>query len=199
VVVVLEIEGDSLNQNNILSYLKRVRSLFSYVADSSDKLLRDLASIIPSKHMIFPCDIIDLRNFLIQDRIVSSNPILLFSNQFAEKYLRDYSLFLVLDASKVGVENHKYGGLQINFCEELDITKLIVRIIVNEPAASGSFDHVKNIVQEFGLGVECLVSNSVPGISFPNKRLSQVITPKIAQRNIGKKSDLPLFPKEKNI
>jgi tRNA nucleotidyltransferase/poly(A) polymerase len=199
VVVALEKGRVSLDQNNILSYLKRMRSLFSYVVDSPGKLLRDLAAIVPSKHMVFPCDIIDLRNFLIKDRIVSSNPILLFSTQFADKYLKDYSLFLVLDASKIEVENYKYGGLQINFCEELDITKLIVRIIVNEPAADGSFDHIKNIVQEFGLGVECLVSNSVPGISFPNKRLSQVITPKTAQRNIGKKSDLPLSPKEKNI
>ncbi len=97
-VVALEKEGDSLNPNNILSYLKKVRPLFSYVVDSPDKLLRDLASIVPSKHMIFSCDIIDLRSFLIKDRIVSSNPILLFSNQFAEKYLKDYSLFLVLDA-----------------------------------------------------------------------------------------------------
>lgn len=198
-MVVEEKEGFNVDQNQILLYLKRVRSLFSYVVDSPDKLLGNLSSIIPSKHMIFPCDIIDLRNFLIKDRIVSSNPILLFSNQFAEKYLKDYSLFLVLDASKIEADNYKYGGLQINFCEELDITKLIVRIIVNEPAADGSFDHIKNIVQEFRLGVECLISNSVPGISFPNKRLSQVITPKTAQRNIGKKSDIPLSPKEKNI
>lgn len=198
-MVALGKEGHSLNQNNILSYLKKIRSLFSYVVDCPDKLLKDLVSIIPSRHMIFPCDIIDLRNFLIKDRVVSSNPMLLFSNQFAEKYLKDYSLFLVLDASKIEVENYKYGGLQINFCEELDITKLIVRIIVNEPAAAGSFDHVKNIVQEFGLGVECLVSNSVPGISYPNKRLSRTIVPKTAERIISKKSDLPLSPKEKNI
>ena len=177
-----EKEEVSLNKNNILFYLKKVRSLFSYAVDTPDKLLGDLSSIIPSKHMIFPCDIIDLRNFLIKDRIVSSNPILLFSNQFAEKYLRDYSLFLVLDASKINADSYKYGGLQINFCEELDITQLIVRIIVNEPAAAGSFDQIKNIVQDFKLGVECLVSNSVPGISFPNKRLSRTITPKTAER-----------------
>ncbi len=196
---VLGKEEVSLNNNDILYYLKKVRSLFSYVVDSPEKLLGDLSPIVPSKHMIFPCDIIDLRNFLIKDAIASSNPILLFSNQFAEKYLRDHSLFLVLDADKIKADKYKYGGLQINFCEELDITKLIVRIIVNEPAASGSFNYVRDIVKEFSLGVECLVSNSVPGISFPNKRLSRTITPKTAQRIIGKKSDLPLSPKEKNI
>ncbi len=80
-VVALEKGRVSLDQNNILSYLKRMRSLFSYVVDSPGKLLGDLAAIVPSKHMIFPCDIIDLRNFLIKDRIVSSNPILLFSEK----------------------------------------------------------------------------------------------------------------------
>jgi tRNA nucleotidyltransferase/poly(A) polymerase len=178
VVDVQEKEEDSLNENSILFYLKKVRSLFSYVVERPGKVLRDLSSIVPSKHMIFPCDIIDLRNFLIKDRIVSSNPILLFSNQFAEKYLRDYSLFLVLDASKINAVKQKYGGLQINFCEELDITNLIVRIVVNEPAAAGSFDQVKSIVEDFRLGVECLVSNSVPGISFPNKRLSMTVKKK---------------------
>jgi len=199
VVDAQEKEEVSLNDNSILFYLKKVRSLFSYVVERPEKVLGDLSSIVPSRHMIFPCDVIDLRKFLVNDKIVSSNPILLFSNQFAEKYLRDFSLFLVLDASKINADNQKYGGLQINFCEELDITQLIVRIVVNEPAAAGSFDHVKNIVEDFGLGVECLVSNSVPGISFPNKRLSRTVTHKTAERNIGKKSDLPLSPKEKNI
>jgi len=186
VVGVQDKEEDSLNDNNILFYLKKVRSLFSYMVDRPEKVLRDLSLIVPSKHMIFPCDIIDLRNFLIRGKIVSSNPILLFSNQFAEKYLRDYSLFLILDASKINAEKYKYGGLQINFCEELDITQLIVRIVVNEPASGGSFDQIKKIVEDFGLGVECLVSNSVPGISFPNKRLSRTIVPKTAKRIIGK-------------
>ena len=171
-------EEDNVNENKILFYLKKIRSLFSYVVDRPEKVLEDLSSIVPSRHMIFPCDIIDLRNFLIRDKISSSSPILLFSNQFAEKYLRDYSLFLVLDASKINAEKQEYGGLQINFCEELDITQLIVRIVVNEPAASGSFDQVKSIVEDFGLGIECLISNSVPGISFPNKRLSITIEPK---------------------
>ncbi len=192
---VREKEEVNVRKDLMLSTLKKLRSLFPYAADCPDRLLKELASIIPSRHMIFPCDIIDLRNFLIKDRISFSNPIPMFSQQFADKYLKDYSLFLVLDSEKTGVETCRYGGLQLNFCEELDITKLIVRIIVNEPAAGGSFDTIAEMVKEFGLGVECLVSNSVPGISMPNKRLSQTIVPKTAQV----KSDLSLTPKEKNI
>ena len=47
--------------------------------------------------------------------------------------------------------------------------------------------------------MECLISNSVPGISFPNKRLSYTIQPKTAQGIIGKYFDIILTPKEKNI
>ena len=187
-----------VDRNFILSSLKKIRSLFSYVTDCPDMLLKDIEIIVPSRYMVFPCDIIDLRKFLIQEEIVSFNPILLFSHIFAEKYLKDYSLFLILDSEKIDTNNSRYGGLQLNFCEKLDITKLITRIIVNEPSACGSFDTVKNLIKEFGLGVECLISNSIPGISSPNKRLSYNITPKTAQRITGK-SDLSLTPKEKNI
>ncbi|KKM59934.1 hypothetical protein LCGC14_1546890, partial [marine sediment metagenome] len=41
--------------------------------------------------------------------------------------------------------------------------------------------------------------NSVPGISFPNKRLSYTIQPKTAQGIIGKYFDIILTPKENNI
>ncbi len=195
-MVVQEEEKDKTDKNFILLSLKKIRSLFSYVIDNPDKLLRDIVSIIPSRYMVYPCDIIDLRNFLTQDKIISSNPILLFSQKMADKYLKDYSLFLVLDSKIIEADNYRYGGLQLNYCERLNISKLIVRIIVNEPAASGSFDEIKNMVQEFGLGVECLVSNSIPGISSPNKRLSYTIKPKTAQR---KTSDIILTPKEKKI
>ncbi len=187
-----------VDKNFILSSLKKIRSLFPYVIDCPDKLLKDLELIIPSRYMVFPCDIIDLRNFLIKEEIVSFNPIPLFSHIFAKKYLKDYSLFLILDSEKIDTDNSRYGGLQLNFCEKLDITKLIIRIIVNEPSACGSFNTVKNLIKEFGLGVECLVSNSIPGISSPNKRLSRTIVPKIAQRITGE-PDLSLTPKEKNI
>jgi len=187
-----------VDKKSILSLLKKLRLLFPYVIDCPDRLLKDLASIVPSRYMVFPCDIIDLRRFLIQDEIIFFNPIPLFSQKFAEKYLNDYSLFLVLDSKKNKTDVYEYGGLQLNFCDRLDITELIVRIIVNEPAALGSFDTVKKIVKEFELGVECLVSNSVPGISFPNKKLSYSIKAKSAQR-INNHSDIALTPKEDNI
>lgn len=187
-----------MNKDFILSVLKKVRFLFPFVVDSPHEVLGELAQIIPSRYMIFPCDIIDLRQFIREDKISSSNPILFFSQKFADKYLKEYSVFLVLD-SHVDVVNDLYGGVQVNYCDELPLSHLLVRILINEPSANNSFDVVKNLMEEFNLGVECLVSNSVPGISGPSKKLSYIIEPKKAQRTIGVPSDLPLTPKENDI
>ena len=46
-------EGFSVYQDLILSSLKQMRSLFSYVVDNPDKLLKEIASIVPSRHMVY--------------------------------------------------------------------------------------------------------------------------------------------------
>lgn len=161
-----------VDKNIILPYLRRYRSLFSYVSDCPDRLLRDITSALPTRYMIFPCDIIDLRSFFLKNKISFPNPIILFSLKLAEKYLKDYSIFLILDSKKIDVQNCRYGGIQINFADELNITNLLLRVIVNEPAASDSFDAVKLLVEEFGVSAECLVSNSIPALSSPTPKLS---------------------------
>jgi tRNA nucleotidyltransferase/poly(A) polymerase len=120
----------------------------------------------------------------------------LFSLTFAEKYLKEYSVFLVLDAQAVNVENYKYGGIQLNDTESLDISKLLLRIVINEPVAEGSFNTVKQIVEELGVGVECLVSNSVPGISSPSQKLSIVSKKKY---KFSQTTEISLTPDEEKI
>jgi len=179
-----------------LEILKRLR-LPSSVEERAEEMIKDLSNTDVSRHMIFPCDIIDLRRFLVEDKIFFLNTIPFFSLRFSEKYLKEYSLFLVMD-SHTGIRNGLYGSLQINYCEELPLSHNFVRIIVNEPAANGSFNVVKSLIEEFKVGVECLVSNSVPGVSNSAYRLSggNVITHKIAQHM---RSDIELSSKEENI
>jgi len=189
-----------MHKDIILSTLRKFRPLFSYVFDCPDKILREIAAILPSKQMVFPCDIIDLRIFLSKERIFFTNPIPIFSLRFAEKYLKEYSVFLMLDAQKIEVDNYKYGGIQLNLTDSIDISKLLLKIIVNEPVSIGSFDTVKKIVEELDIGVECLVSNSIPGISFPSPKLS--ITTKKKEYKVSQiitNSELSLTSKEKNI
>ena len=184
----------------ILSTLRKFRPLFSYVSDCPDKIFREIAAILPSKQMVFPCDIIDLRNFLGKEKITFTEPIPIFSLRFAEKYLKEYSIFLVLDAQKIKVDSYKYGGIQLNLTDNIDISKLLLKIIVNEPVSIGSFDTVKKIVEELDIGVECLVSNSIPGISFPSPKLSITTKKKMYKVNqIITESELSLTSKEKNI
>ena len=161
-----------MDKNEILLALRKFRPLFSYVTAAPDRLLAEIAAILPSRHMVFPCDVIDLRVFLTKEKITFSKPIPLLALTFAEKYLKEYSVFLVLDAQTIKVDNYKYGGIQLNDSDSLDISKLLLKIIVNEPVAEGSFNQVKQIVEELGIGVECLVSNSIPGISAPSQKLS---------------------------
>jgi CRISPR-associated endonuclease Cas3-HD len=190
-----------VDKEKILSILRKVKPLFFQSYQRPEKMLEELASLEPSKQMVFPCDIIDFRYFLINDKISSSNPIPLFSQVFAEKYLKDNSLFLVLDTDKIEPSSYKKGGLYLIFCDELSISDLVTRIIINEPAANNSFDVVKDLIEEFGLGVECLVSNSIPGLSNPGGTIAntQENTHKTAQRIVGKKTDIPLSQKEKDI
>ncbi len=188
-----------MHNDIILSTLQKLRPLFSYVADCPDRLLKELAAILPSRHMVFPCDIIDLRIFLSKEKICFTNPLPVFSLKFADKYLKEYSIFLVLNTKEIKVDNYKYGSIQLNYTDELDISNILLRIIVNEPVAAGSFDIVKQIVEELGVGVECLVSNSVPGISSPSPRLSIVSKKKYKVSQTIINSELSLDPKEKNI
>lgn len=185
-----------MDKNTILSALRSFRPLFSYVSTAPDKLLSELGSILPSRHMVFPCDIIDLRPFLSKSRINYPEPLTLFSLTFAEKYLKEYSVFLVLDAQAITVDNYKFGGVQLNNTDSLDISELLLRIVVNEPVSEGSFSQVKQIVEEFNVGVECLVSNSVPGISAPSKKLSIVAKNKY---KFSQTSEISLTPDEQKI
>ncbi|HUS49786.1 MAG TPA: hypothetical protein VMZ91_06455, partial [Candidatus Paceibacterota bacterium] len=80
-----------------LDILKRLR-LPSSVEEREEEIIKDLSNTDISRHMVFPCDIIDLRRFLVEDRISFLNIIPFFSLRFAEKYLKEYSLFLVMDS-----------------------------------------------------------------------------------------------------
>jgi hypothetical protein len=169
-------EGDQVGKReNILSCLKKIRSLFINLENEED-ILKEISHCDPSRYMVFPCDIIELRKFFMEDKISFQGTIPFFSKKFANKYLKDYSIFLIVD-SHTGIMNGFYGGIQVNYCNELPLSSLLTRIIVNEPYANNSFNTVKDLVNEFNLGVECLVSNDIPGV-FESRKLSYNIEKK---------------------
>jgi hypothetical protein len=176
-----------MNKNNIIKLLSKIRPLFNYMVDDSATVIKDLMDIDISRHVVFPCDIIDLRSIFITNKICFSNPIVLFSYLFAEKYLKDYSIFIILDSGKIKDNNYCQGGMQLVFSEELDISELIIRIVVNEPAGHDSFKKVQELLKEFDMGVECFLSNSIPGLNFQEK---------LSFNNSKKKSSQKIFEED---
>jgi tRNA nucleotidyltransferase/poly(A) polymerase len=190
-----------VDNKTIIKSLSSFRSLFSCIAFTPNKLIQEISSMLPSRYMVFPCDLIDMRLILKNQAIKLSNPLPLFSLQFAKKYLKEYSVFLFIDTHKIHADIYKFGGLLLNNTNHLDISDSLLRIVVNEPSSNGGFEVIKNMVKEFDIGVECLVSNSVPGISAPSKKLSITNTKKNVLKisQAIQNSDLDLTSKEKNI
>lgn len=178
-----------MDNNYILSVLQRIRPILRDSVSDPEKVIHELACIVPSRQMVFPCDIIDLRNIFREKKITFNFPIPLFSYRFAEKFLKDYSIFLIIDSDRIEFDSVKYGGVSFIHSDFIPITDNLIRIIVNEPTGCNSFLTVKSIVKEFNIGAECLVSNTVPVLAASN----------IVKKNAQVEKDISLTPEEKEI
>lgn len=170
-MVALETDNQ-LNNKDILSLLSNFRYLFKDISNNENIILKKICSFLPSKHMVFPCDIIDLRKFLFNKQIEFYKYVPLFSQRFAEKFLKRYPIFLVIEINKINTEVFKYGGLCVALSEKIDISNSLVRIIINEPTNNDTFNIVRKIINDLGEEIECIISNSIPGISGINPKLS---------------------------
>ncbi len=170
-MVALEIDN-KLSNKEILSLLSNFRYLFKDISNNENNILKKICSFLPSKHMVFPCDIIDLRKFLFNKQIEFYKYVPLFSQRFAEKFLKRYPIFLVIEINKIDTEVFKYGGLCIALSEKIDISNSLVRITINEPTINNAFNVVGKIINDLGEEIECIISNSIPGISGYDPKLS---------------------------
>jgi len=186
-----------LDKDTILSVLGRLRGLPKYLSDQPEQVYEDFAFELPVRHKVFPCDIVDLRKVLRDGQIKFSPMIPLFSLKFAEKYLRNYSLFLIVDSSRMGVPLCRCGSLDLLETDKLVLGDNFLRILVNEPAARDSFDVVAQLVKEYGADVECLRTNSVPGLSSPQPKLSS--KKKIKQAQLDPSIKIDLTQQERDI
>ncbi len=186
-----------MDRPTIIRILSKFRYLFQDLSYGEDMVMQKITKYLPSNHMVFPCDVIDLRKILIDEEIKFDDYIPLFSKIFAESFLKRYALFLVIDVRKIDKDSFKYGGLCILRDNELDISDSLVRIVVNKQVADNTFNVVQNMMQELNKYVECVVENSVPGMSSPAPVLSS--NRMIFKAGQGVESELSLDPKEKNI
>jgi len=125
--------------------------------------------------MIFPCEVIELRDILKNKEIRSdNNQIFLISFRFAEKYLKKFPVFLVIDTKKINEEElniKENNSIKIYKTNKIDIDDSLVKIIINQPIKKKVKETIINIVKENIKNLEYNISNSIPGISsFSSKK-----------------------------
>lgn len=176
-------------REKVLSALKSFRYIMPTIFDNSSLVERDLASLKPTKYMVYPCDIIDLRKILKHRVIEGGEYVSIFSIRFAEKYFKQYPLFVVVNAAKLeNKDKNHYGGMTIFNDNSLSINKAIYRLVINDPVHDSVKENINKIIKDVGIQIEIIVSNSIPGVSSCNTKLAQ-----------GVSSEIELTPKENNI
>lgn len=180
-----------MEEFNIISVLQNLKTIFKQSVDDPKKVLRELCAIIPSRYMVYPCETIELRRILREGKIRDNNPISLFSYRFAEKYLKDYSVFLIIDSKNIEFDTYRYGGACFVFSDIISIGDNLIKIVVNGTESKMIFDVVKQLTKELGIGAECLISNTIPFEEQPKQR--------IAMKKAQVEKDVNLTPQEKKI
>jgi hypothetical protein len=140
--------------------------------NNEPSVIKDVMSNEPSRQMIFPCDIIDLRKIFSSQLVTGKFPILLFSLRFAQKYLKDYSVFLTVDSEKILENKKKNGSILVIDTDTINIQNIISRIIINNTSNPLYFEQVRKLVKEYNISAECLISNTIPGVESQSLILS---------------------------
>ncbi len=194
--------GKVLDGNVVSKLLGSVLS-FRYFSDEvynePAPALRDLFASSVSNKVVFPCDPIELRFILGNETISIGHEVVpLFAWSFANKYLKKYSVFLLIDGSKILVDSKKYGGVAIFEAPSLGIENALLRVVVNEPTSNGVVNTVRNIVLQTNKNIEFSVSNSVPGTSFSSAKIPLVKTAQNVKIELTPQ-EKALFNKIKNL
>lgn len=161
--------------------------------------LRDLFASSVSNKVVFPCDPIELRTILADECIsIGQEVVPLFAWSFANKYFKKYSVFLLIDGSKIVVDSKKYGGVALFESPKLGIENSLLRVIVNQPSTKGVVDTVQNILRQTNKSVEFSISNSIPGTSFSATKSKMTKTAQVMEIKLTPR-EASLFNKIKDL
>ncbi len=147
--------------SNIVSALVSYRLVLQQIISSPVRLFDHLLSGQVSKKIIFPCDMILLRNILASGKIDHNfKNVPVFSFQFSEQHLVGYPIHIILDSTKLAGKVYDLVGVHI-YDVPLNINDAILRINVN---AHGNkyIDIVRSIVHEEMPGIETGISDGIP-------------------------------------
>lgn len=140
---------------------------FRYLSEINEKiLLKDMKNYDIYGDVVYPCDVIELRDILEDKNIFRVDDLLLFSVRFANKYFRRYPIFLVLNEKDIDYSKKEYGAVIDFNVPDLNIRNTIKHIVINEPLSKEVKNNINVIIKEtVGKEIPVFVSNSVPGIS----------------------------------
>jgi hypothetical protein len=160
-----------ISKQKIIDILASFRYLFSDASRSPNLLWNDLVELKSTKKVIYPCDVIELKDILISEEIENSTDVPLFSMRFADKYLKRYPIFIVIDRDLLSVASDNYGGVVICKTNNLNVEDSILQVIINKPIDDRTMDTIINILSLTNFKDRYSVSNSIPGISSMNSKL----------------------------
>lgn len=119
----------------------------------------------------YPCDILDLRMILKNNKIIKNRDIVLLSTQFAKKVIKSYKCILVLDLDKSYKDScMTFGGMTIFKGNCIDIKDQIHSIIVSPKA---NLNDISSIVSETNPSLPVHQMFFVPGVDI-DKFASQI-------------------------
>ena len=164
------------DSNKILSLLLSLPYVSKDILNNALLVKKDLSYFKPTKHLVYPCNVIDLRDILSEDEIQDMDNILLFSVGFAEKYLKRFPIFIFINTDNLNKKEYNtkdsQGAVQLIPLDRLNIKNSIERIQINEPVDNNVIKAVEKIIYDTKQQIEVINSNSIPGISGINPKLS---------------------------
>jgi tRNA nucleotidyltransferase/poly(A) polymerase len=155
----------------VLSALLSYRYILPVITEYPARVFRRLFLSQTSDKVVYPCDVIDLRRILSENKIYHNNVAAgLFPYRFAEKYLHQYPVFVVVDTKQLE-KVWRFGPFAVH-ASPVMIGSALREIIVNQPTTDPAVETVRGIIHDTEARCDFIVSTPVPGVSSSHLRQS---------------------------
>ena len=176
--------GKDKKMSSLISTILSFRYLRDFFDNDPKGVLNSLFKQEDINKLVYPCDILELRQILSQRKILAPKNVALFSNRFAKKYLNRYPIFINLKVAKtlddIGNCLYEFGGIYLFKDNILDISDgTISDIVIKEPLEKEKKLVISNIIDDTEINFNISFENSLPGVSSYNPKLAE--STKLAQ------------------
>ena len=174
-----KIEDEDISK--LLKSLLMFRYLDEYFDTDQTAVIKALSTQDFSGKLVFPCDIIELRQILFQRKIFLAPNVVLFSPVFASKFLNRYPILIKLKKSKLeeGYNLCGLGGVYYFDKPSISLEEgSISGISLMEPMDQESKLIIGSIIDDCDIDFDINLENALPGVSSYNPKLT---SQKIAQ------------------